>query len=120
MISARAGLLTDALVDENFAFYGRTLTGTEQIRDRWKRGVALVEGLMGDAVGKLYVERHFPPDAKARMDELVANLREAYRVSITDLEWMTPQTRQRALAKLDKFTAEDRLPGEVARLLRRW
>ena len=69
-----------------------------------KRGVALVENLMGDAVGRLYVERHFPPDAKARMDELVANLREAYRVSITDLEWMTPETRQRALEKLDKFT----------------
>ena len=72
---------------------------------------------MGDAVGKLYVERHFPPEAKARMDELVANLREAYRVSINDLDWMTPQTRERALAKLDKFTAEDRLPGQVAGLL---
>lgn len=59
---------------------------------------------MGDAVGKLYVERHFPPAAKARMDELVANLREAYRVSITNLDWMTPETRERALAKLDKFT----------------
>ena len=104
MISGRASLLTDDLVDENFAFYGRTLSGTEQIRERWKRGVALVESLMGDAVGRLYVERHFPPDAKARMDELVANLREAYRVSITDLDWMTPETRQRALDKLDKFT----------------
>jgi len=63
-----------------------------------------VEGLMGDAVGRLYVERHFPPQAKARMDVLIANLREAYRVSINDLEWMTPATRRRALAKLDKFT----------------
>ncbi len=62
--------------------------------------------MLGDAVGKLYVERHFPPDAKARIDALVANLREAYRVSITDLDWMTPETRQRALAKLDKFTAK--------------
>ena len=104
LIHARAGLLTDELVAEDFAFYGRTLSGTEQLRDRWKRGVSLVEGLMGDAVGKLYVERHFPPQAKARMDELVANLREAYRVSIEGLDWMTPQTRQRALAKLDKFT----------------
>ena len=67
---------------------------------------------MGDAVGKLYVERHFPPDAKARMDELVANLREAYRVSITDLEWMTPETRQRALAKLDKFTPKIGYPAK--------
>ncbi|BBZ26179.1 peptidase M13 [Mycolicibacterium madagascariense] len=104
LISSRSSMLTDALVEENFDFYGRTLSGTEQIRDRWKRGVSIVESLMGDAVGKLYVERHFPPDAKARMDELVANLREAYRVSIDTLEWMTPETRERALAKLDKFT----------------
>ena len=104
LIHARAFLLTDDLVAEDFAFYGRLLSGTEQIRDRWKRAVSVVENLMGDAVGKLYVERHFPPGAKARMDELVANLREAYRVSISDLEWMTPQTREKALAKLDKFT----------------
>jgi putative endopeptidase len=104
LIHARAGMLTDEMVAEDFAFYGRTLSGTEQIRDRWKRGVGLVESLMGDALGKLYVEQHFPPDAKARMDVLVANLREAYRVSISDLDWMTPETRQRALVKLDKFT----------------
>ena len=67
---------------------------------------------MGDAVGKLYVERHFPPDAKARMDELVANLREAYRVSIEPLDWMTPETRQRALAKLDKFTPKIGYPNK--------
>ncbi|MGH3582917.1 MAG: peptidase M13, partial [Mycobacterium sp.] len=104
LISSRSAMLTDELVAENFDFYGRTLSGTQEIRDRWKRGVALVENLMGDAVGKLYVRRHFPPGAKARMDQLVANLREAYRVSISDLEWMTPETRERALAKLDKFT----------------
>ncbi|WP_396925044.1 M13 family metallopeptidase [Mycolicibacterium sp.] len=106
LINARAAYLTDAVVEANFDFYGRTLSGTEQIRERWKRAVSLVEALMGDAVGRVYVERHFPPDAKARMDVLVDNLREAYRVSINDLEWMTPQTRQRALAKLDKFTAK--------------
>jgi putative endopeptidase len=104
LIKSRAFLLTDDLVAENFAFYGRRLSGTEQIRDRWKRAVSVVEGLMGDAVGKLYVERHFPPHAKDRMDELVANLREAYRVSINSLEWMTPATREKAFAKLDKFT----------------
>ena len=70
-------------------FHGRTLSGTEEIRERWKRGVSLVESLLGDAVGRLYTERHFP-DAKARMDVLVDNLLEAYRVNITDLEWMTP------------------------------
>ncbi|MBI3214893.1 MAG: M13 family metallopeptidase [Mycobacterium sp.] len=111
LIHARAGMLTDALVAEDFAFYGRTLSGTEQIRDRWKRGVGLVENLMGDALGKLYVERHFPPEHKARMDVLVDNLREAYRVSITNLEWMTPETRERALTKLDKFTPKIGYPA---------
>ena len=111
VISSRASLLTDELVAENFAFYGKTLSGTETIRDRWKRGVGLVESLMGDAVGKLYVARHFPPEAKTRMDELVANLREAYRVSITNLAWMTPETRERALAKLDKFTPKIGYPA---------
>ncbi|MFV1365544.1 M13 family metallopeptidase [Mycolicibacterium elephantis] len=104
VIHAREFLLTDDLVAEDFAFYGRLLSGTEQIRDRWKRAVSVVESLMGDAVGKLYVARHFPPHAKERMDELVANIREAYRVSINSLDWMTPQTREKALAKLDKFT----------------
>ena len=104
LIHARASLLTRELVAEDFAFYGRTLSGTEEIRERWKRAVSVVESLMGDAVGRLYVQRHFPPEAKTHMDELVANLLAAYRVSITDLEWMTPQTRERALAKLDTFT----------------
>ncbi|HEX9832557.1 MAG TPA: peptidase M13, partial [Mycobacterium sp.] len=112
LIAARAFLLTDELVAEEFEFYGRRLSGTEEIRDRWKRAVSLVEGLMGDAVGRLYVERHFPPLAKARMDELVANLREAYRVSINSLEWMTPQTRDKALAKLDKFTPKIGYPNK--------
>ncbi len=106
LIRARAAWLTDAVVAADFDFYGRLLTGAEQIRDRWKRAVSLVEGLMGDAVGKIYVQRHFPPDAKTRIDALVDNLREAYRISISDLDWMTPQTRDRALTKLDKFTAK--------------
>ena len=106
VIHARAGLLTGALVAEDFSFYGTMLSGTEVIRERWKRGVALVENLMGDALGRLYVQRHFPAGHKTRMDALVTNLREAYRVSITDLDWMTPATRERALVKLDKFTAK--------------
>ena len=106
MISAPRLLLTDDLVAADFDFYGRLLTGAEQIRDRWKRASRWCESLMGDAVGKLYVQRHFPPGAKARIDALVANLQEAYRISISDLDWMTPETRERALAKLDKFTAK--------------
>ena len=112
LIHARAAVLTDDLVAEDFAFYSRTLSGTETIRDRWKRGVSLVGDLIGEAVGRLYVERHFPPEAKTRMDVLVDNLRTAYRVSIESLDWMTPPTRQRALAKLDKFTAKIGYPGK--------
>ena len=111
LIHARAAVLTTDMVECDFSFYGRTLSGTEQIRERWKRGVSLVEGLLGDAVGRLYTELHFPPDAKARMDVLVANLREAYRVSISELEWMTPATRERALTKLEKFTAKIGYPA---------
>ncbi len=111
LIHARAGILNDALVRENFEFYGRRLSGTEQIRDRWKRAVALVENMIGDVVGKLYVERYFPPDAKTRIDTLVENLRAAYRASISDLDWMTPPTRERALTKLEKFTAKVGYPN---------
>jgi putative endopeptidase len=112
VIRARAPWLTDDLVAADFDFYGRTLTGAEQLRERWKRAVSLVENLIGDAVGKLYVQRFFPPGAKARIDELVDNLQAAYRLSITDLDWMTPQTRERALAKLDKFTAKVGYPAK--------
>ncbi|KIQ10928.1 M13 family metallopeptidase [Rhodococcus sp. MEB064] len=104
ILHSRAPYLTSDIVDENFDFYGRTLTGTESNRERWKRGVSLVQDLMGEAVGKLYVDQHFPADSRARMQELVANLVEAYRRNITDLEWMSPQTRTAALTKLDKFT----------------
>jgi len=112
LIRARVSWLTDELVAADFDFYGRLLTGTEQIRDRWKRGVSLVESLMGDAVGKLYVQRYFPPGAKARIDTLVENLQAAYRISISDLDWMTPQTRERALTKLNKFTAKVGYPAK--------
>lgn len=107
-----APYLSSDFVDENFAFYGKTLTGAEVIRDRWKRGVGFVEQAAGFAVGELYVERHFPPEAKARMDELIANLVEAYRRNIGDLPWMTEATRARALAKLDKFTPKIGYPAK--------
>ena len=103
IIRAAAPYLTDDFVDENFAFNGTELTGVPEIRERWKRGVSLTEGALGEAVGKVYVERHFPPAAKAAMDDLVANLIEAYRQSITKLEWMGAETRERALKKLDSF-----------------
>jgi putative endopeptidase len=104
LVSGYAPYLSSAIVDEHFDFYGLTLTGASELRPRWKRAVALVEGAMGEAVGKIYVERHYPHEVKERMDVLVTNLIEAYRQSITDLEWMSEVTRERALEKLDAFT----------------
>lgn len=104
VIRSSAPYLHAEVVGANFDFYGKTLTGTPELRARWKRGVSVVEGSMGEAIGKVYVERHFPGAAKVAMDDLVANLVEAYRQSIVDLEWMTDATRERALDKLGKFT----------------
>lgn len=104
VVHASAAFLSSDFVAENFAFYGTQLTGVPVNRERWKRGVSLVEAALGEAVGKVYVERHFPPAAKEAMDALVENLIEAYRQSIRNLDWMTPETRQKALAKLDSFT----------------
>ncbi|MFT4229563.1 MAG: M13-type metalloendopeptidase [Microbacterium sp.] len=106
-----AAYLPDAFVEESFAFYGTELTGVPVIRERWKRGVAVAEGALGEAIGRVYVERHFPPAAKDAMDELVANLVEAYRRSIAGLAWMGPDTRERALAKLDAFTPKIGYPA---------
>ena len=110
VIRSNAAYLSNDFVEANFDFYGRTLTGTPQMRERWKRGVSLVEGAMGEAVGRIYVERHFPPAAKEAMDDLVANLVEAYRQSITALDWMGKKTRTRALDKLAKFTPKIGFP----------
>jgi putative endopeptidase len=110
VVHAAAAFLPDAFVDENFSFYGTQLTGVPVNRERWKRGVSLVEAALGEVVGKVYVERHFPPAAKGAMDELVANLIEAYRESISELDWMSPETRERALAKLDAFTPKIGFP----------
>ncbi|MFI6938695.1 M13 family metallopeptidase [Streptomyces sp. NPDC050418] len=103
VLRACAPYLTDAFVNNNFEFYGRALNGTPELRARWKRGVSFVEGAVGEAVGKEYVARHFPPSSKAMMDELVANLLEAYRQSISRLDWMTDETKQKAYDKLATF-----------------
>ncbi len=106
VLSAFAPVLSQDFVDENFAFYGATLRGIKQNQPRWKRAVALVDGAIGEAVGRLYVARYFSPDAKRRMDQLVQNLLAAYRTELTDLEWMGPATRQRAQEKLARFTTK--------------
>ncbi|HUG84000.1 MAG TPA: M13-type metalloendopeptidase [Euzebya sp.] len=103
-VGAMAPYLNDEVVQANFDFYGRTLTGAPQLRERWKRGVALVEGVLGEVVGKLYVQEHYPPHAQAQMETMVANLIEAYRQRISTLDWMAEATRRRALAKLEAFT----------------
>ncbi|MEZ5094767.1 MAG: M13-type metalloendopeptidase [Nocardioides sp.] len=103
VLRAAAPYLTDDFVETNFDFYGRTLNGTPELRARWKRGVAFVEGAIGEAVGREYVARHFPPTSKAMMDELVANLLTAYRQSISVLDWMGEETKQRAYEKLETF-----------------
>ena len=103
LISARAPFLGDDLVQANFDFYGRTLSGTQELRERWKRGVSLVEGALGEAVGQEYVARHFPPAHKEHMLRLVENLIAAYRESIEQLDWMGEETRAKALAKLEAF-----------------
>ncbi|AMV39773.1 M13 family metallopeptidase [Planctomyces sp. SH-PL62] len=112
LIHDASAYLSRPFVDEDFAFFGRTLSGTPELRPRWKRGVGLVSGAMGEAVGKLYVEKHFPPAAKSRMKELVDNLTAAYRANISELDWMSPETRAKALDKLAKFTPKIGYPDK--------
>ena len=103
VIRAASPYLAEAFSDENFDFYGRTLQGTPEQRARWKRGVSFVEASVGEAVGEEYVARYFPPESKQSMEELVANLLEAYRQSIASLDWMTEETKRRAFRKVETF-----------------
>ncbi|WP_297780810.1 M13-type metalloendopeptidase [Aeromicrobium sp.] len=103
VVHSASAYLSSEFVDANFEFYGRTLSGTDELRPRWKRGVGFVEGSMGEAVGKIYVRTEFPPTSKERMTELIENLLEAYRQSITALPWMSDETKKRAHDKLDSF-----------------
>lgn len=100
---AHSSVLPKAIDDERFDFYGRTLNGQPQQRERWKRAVASIDGAIGEAVGQLYVKQHFPPDAKAQMLELVENLRRAYSQRIRTLDWMSEDTKKVALEKLQTF-----------------
>jgi putative endopeptidase len=98
-----AGRLTRELDAQNFEFYGKVLSGTEEQREDWRRATNLVDGTVGEVVGKVYVKQHFPPEAKERMLELVGNLVRAYEKSIKELDWMTDTTKAEALDKLSKF-----------------
>jgi putative endopeptidase len=112
LVSASAAFLTDDIVHQNFEFYAKTLSGTPQIRDRWKRGVSVTQGALGEAIGKVYVEKHFPARAKEEMKVLVDYLLEAYRLSILELPWMSDTTKQKALEKLKKFTPKIGYPDK--------
>lgn len=103
-LMARASYLNHDFEQASFDFYGKVLSGTTQIRDRWKRAVSLVNGIAGEEVGKVYVEKHFPAQSKARMETLVANLIKAYHVSITHSDWLGDDTKAKALEKLSKFS----------------
>jgi putative endopeptidase len=111
-LSDHASVLPQAVDRENFAFYGTALSGTPQQRERWKRGVHAVSGALGDAIGQLYVEKYFPPESKAKMETLVANLRVALGERIEALDWMTPETKKRAQEKLAAFTPKIGYPNK--------
>ncbi|OZC04414.1 M13 family metallopeptidase [Rubricoccus marinus] len=111
-VSEAAGLLSKPFAEANFDFFGRTLSGQTADRVRWKKAVGAASGALGEGIGRVYVARHFPPEAKARMDEMIRNLQVAMRQSISELEWMTDETKQAALAKLDDYTFKIGYPDE--------
>lgn len=112
ILSGAAGYLNEALVNQNFAFYATTLSGTPKIRERWKRAISFVEGALGEEIGKVYVKRHFPESSKQKMEILVQNLIKAYEISIKELDWMTEETKVKALEKLSKFNTKIGYPDK--------
>jgi putative endopeptidase len=112
VVHALAGWMHAALDEESFDFYGRTLAGTPQQKPRWERAVGTVNGLLGEAVGQLYVARHFKPEAKERMVAMVEQLRGAYGDALRELEWLSDETRSKALDKLAKFRPKIGYPNK--------
>lgn len=110
ILRSRAGLLPEEIGQANFDFYGTKLSGATEQKDRWKRAVSVAERMVGEEIGKIFVAEHFPSSSKEEMLELVDHLVAAYRERISDLAWMTPATRQRALEKLEKFNAKIAYP----------
>jgi putative endopeptidase len=112
LINNTSNYLTTALDKQNFDFYGKTLYGTEAQEEDWKRGVSTVNGGLGEIVGKVYVKKHFSPEAKERMTGMVKNLLKAYAESIKKLDWMSANTKKEALAKVDKFMIKIGYPDQ--------
>jgi putative endopeptidase len=111
VLAAAAPYLSKPFVDERFAFRGTVLSGIPENRARWKRGIALLDGAMGEALGKLYVQKYFPPENKARMEALVRHLLDAYRRDIDTLDWMSPGTKKGAREKLAKLVTKIGYPN---------
>mgnify|MGYP006179136481 FL=1 len=112
VINGSAGLLTTALDKQNFEFYGKNLYGTESQQEDWKRAVEMVNGGLGEVVGKVYVKKHFSPEAKERMTQMVKNLLKAYSESIKTLDWMSAATKKEALKKVDNFMIKIGYPDQ--------
>jgi predicted metalloendopeptidase len=112
LLNGFAPYLNKEMVDAEFGFYGQTLRGVKENEPRWKRAVNTINGNLGEMLGKLYVDRHFKPEAKARMEQLVQNLRAAFKDGIERLEWMTPETKKQAQDKLAKFRPKIGYPNK--------
>ena len=112
IIDGSADFLTEEIFMQNFEFYGRTLSGRQEPTPQWKRAVAMVNGTLGEAVGQMYVEKYFPEENKARMLELVANLQTALGQRIQALEWMSDETKAKAMEKLNTFTVKIGYPDK--------
>lgn len=112
LLNRAAGYLPKKFEEENFAFYGTVLNGTTEQKDRWKRAISTVNGSIGELVGKVYIKSFFPPDAKKRMDNMIENLRTAYGESIKGLDWMSEETKVKALDKLNKFDPKIGYPSQ--------
>lgn len=112
IVDAYASRLNEEMDRQNWEFYSKELRGTKEQRPLWRRGVSVVNGTMGEVVGKVYVKKHFPPEAKERMETLVENLMKAYEASIKELDWMSDDTKKEALDKLSKFTPKIGYPNK--------
>ncbi|MCS6624972.1 hypothetical protein N0B44_18825 [Roseibacterium beibuensis] len=112
VINQASPYLSKAFVDNQFEFYGKTLGGQPEQQPRWKRGVTIVDGSLGEVLGREYVARHFPAESKSQMEELVANLRAAMTARIEGLDWMSPETKQQALYKMSRFGVKIGYPDE--------
>ncbi|RMF57127.1 MAG: M13 family peptidase, partial [Calditrichaeota bacterium] len=112
LLNSSASLLTNDFVQANFDFYGKTLRGIKQIRPRWKRAVSAVNRSLGEVLGRIYVSKYFKPEAKQRMDQLVANLKAAFKERLEQLDWMSEETKKQALDKLAKFHTKIGYPSK--------